>query len=357
MTLDSPRQLRLQDPVERPEPATMRAVQVAEPNGPLSLVERVVPDPAPGEVRIRVEACGICHSDSFATTGSFPGLKYPIVPGHEVAGTIDAVGAGVVGWHIGERVGVGWHGGHCGRCEACRHGDFVNCTNAKIPGINIDGGYAEYMIAPTEALARIPEELTSLEAAPLLCAGITVFGALRSSLARGGDIVAVLGIGGLGHLGIQFAARLGFRTVAIARGCDKEGLARQLGARHYIDSESHDPAQVLQDLGGARVILATATSSDAMSCAVGGLARDGQLLVVGVSGEPIRVTPLQLISGRQSVTGWQCGASIESEETMRFSAMTGVRPRIEIYPLERAAEAYERMMSGEARFRVVLQNR
>jgi D-arabinose 1-dehydrogenase-like Zn-dependent alcohol dehydrogenase len=333
----------------------MRVVQVAEPNGPLSLVERPVPDPGPGEVRIRVAACGICHSDTFAKTGSFPGVKYPIVPGHEVAGTIDAVGAAVAGWHAGQRVGVGWHGGHCGRCAACRHGDFANCADIKIPGINIDGGYAEYMIAPVEALALIPDDLTWLEAAPLLCAGITTFHALRNSPARGGDVVAILGIGGLGHLAIQFAAKLGFRTVAIARGRDKERLARQLGAQHYIDSARQNPAQALQALGGARVILATVTNSDAMSRAIDGLGRDGQLLVVGVAGEPIQVTPLQLISGRRSVAGWPCGASIDSEDTLRFSATMGVRPRIETYPLDRAAEAYDRMMSGNARFRVVIQ--
>ncbi len=335
--------------------ATMRVVQVAEPNGPFSLVERPVPDPGPDEVRVRVEACGICHSDMFAKTGSFPGLKYPIVPGHEIAGVIDAVGAGVADWRPGQRVGVGWHGGHCGRCAACRRGDFVDCANLKIPGINIDGGYAEYMIAPIEALALVPDDLKSAEAAPLLCAGITTFNALRNSPARGGDTVAILGVGGLGHLGIQFAVKLGFRTVAIARGRDKEQLARELGAHHYIDSESQDPAAELRALGGARVILATVTSSDAMSRVVDGLGKDGQLLVVGAAAAPINVSPFQFIPGRRSVAGWPSGTSIDSEDTLKFSAMTGVRPRIETFPLDRAAEAYDRMMSGKARFRVMLE--
>ena len=335
--------------------ATMKVVQIAEPNGAFSLVERPIPDPGPGEARIRVEACGICHSDMFAKTGAFPGISYPIVPGHEVAGVIDAVGTGVLGWRPGQRVGVGWHGGHCGQCLACRRGDFVSCLNLKVPGINMDGGYAEFMIAPVQGLALIPDDLKSLEAAPLLCAGITTFNALRNSPARGGDTVAILGIGGLGHLAIQFAAKMGFRTIAIARGRDKERLARELGAHHYIDSESEDPGAILQVNGGARVILATATSAQAMSRAVPGLGQDGQLLVVGASMEPIEVNPIQLISGRRSVAGWPSGTAIDSEDTLRFSAMTGVRPRIEVYPLERAAEAYDRMMSGKARFRVVLQ--
>jgi D-arabinose 1-dehydrogenase-like Zn-dependent alcohol dehydrogenase len=308
-------------------------------------------------VRIRVEACGVCHSDVFAKTGIWPGLKYPVVPGHEVIGTIDSVGAGVVDWHRGQRVGVGWFAGNCGRCLACRRGDLVNCANLKTPGINIDGGYAEYMIAPIEGLSLVPDGLASLESAPLLCAGITTFNALRNTSARGGDTVAILGIGGLGHLGVQYAVKLGFRTVAIARGRDKEALARELGAHEYIDSESQDPAQALQALGGARVILATATNSDAMSRTIGGLGIDGQLLVVGATSEPIQVSPFQLIPGRRSVAGWPSGTAIDAEDTLKFSAMTGVRPRIEVYPLERAAEAYDRMMSGKARFRVVIQVR
>ncbi|HXV24721.1 MAG TPA: alcohol dehydrogenase [Alphaproteobacteria bacterium] len=335
--------------------ATMKVIQIAEPNAAFSLVERPIPDPGPGEARIRVKACGICHSDMFAKTGAFPGITYPIIPGHEIAGVIDAVGAGVVAWQPGQLVGVGWHGGHCGQCPACRRGRFIDCANAKIPGINMDGGYAQYMIAPTAALARVPEGLEAAEAAPLLCAGITTFNALRNSPARGGDTVAILGIGGLGHLGIQFAAKMGFRTVAIARGRDKERLARELGAHHFIDSESQDPGATLQALGGARVILATVTSARAMSRVIPGLGTDGQLLVVGASIEPIEVTPLQLIAGRRSLAGWPSGTAIDSEDTLGFSAMTGVRPRIEVYPLHRAADAYDRMMSGKARFRVVLQ--
>jgi D-arabinose 1-dehydrogenase-like Zn-dependent alcohol dehydrogenase len=335
--------------------ATMKVVQIAEPNGAFALVERPIPNPGAGEARIRVEACGICHSDMFAKTGAFPGIAYPIVPGHEVAGVIDAVGAGVAGWQPGQRVGVGWHGGHCGQCPACRRGDFIDCVNLKTPGINMDGGYAEYMIAPVQALARIPGDLKALEAAPLLCAGITTFNALRNSPARAGDTVAILGIGGLGHLGVQFAAKMGFRTVAVARGREKEPLARELGAHHYVDTESQDPASALQSLGGARVILATVTNAQAMTRVVGGLGADGQLLVVGASIDPIEVSPLQLIPGRRSIAGWPSGTAIHSEDTLNFSAMTGVRPRIEIFPLERAADAYERMMSGKARFRVVLQ--
>jgi D-arabinose 1-dehydrogenase-like Zn-dependent alcohol dehydrogenase len=335
--------------------ATMKVVQIAEPNGAFALVERPIPNPGAGEARIRVEACGICHSDMFAKTGAFPGIAYPIVPGHEVAGVIDAVGAGVAGWQPGQRVGVGWHGGHCGQCPACRRGHFIDCVNLKTPGINMDGGYAEYMIAPVQALARIPDDLKALEAAPLLCAGITTFNALRNSPARAGDTVAILGIGGLGHLGVQFAAKMGFRTVAVARGREKEPLARELGAHHYVDTESQDPASALQSLGGARVILATVTNAQAMTRVVGGLGADGQLLVVGASIDPIEVSPLQLIPGRRSIAGWPSGTAIHSEDTLNFSAMTGVRPRIEIFPLERAADAYERMMSGKARFRVVLQ--
>src|SRR5262245_7702651 len=335
--------------------AKMRVVQVTEANGPLRLVERPVPEPRAGEVRVRVEACGVCHSDAFAKTGQYPGMAYPIVPGHEIAGVIDAVGAGVEEWKKGQRVGVGWHGGHCNRCAPCRRGDFISCVNHKIPGINMDGGYAEYMIAPVEGLALVPDELKSLEAAPLLCAGITTFNALRNSGARGGDTVAILGIGGLGHLGVQFAAKLGFRTIAIARGKDKGPLAKQLGAHRYIDSEAEDPAAVLQSLGGARIILATVTNSPAMTRTIGGLGRDGRLLVVGASGEPIEVSPFQLIPGRRSVGGWPSGTATDSEDTLNFSALTGVRPLIETFPLEKAADAYERMMSGKARFRVVIQ--
>jgi D-arabinose 1-dehydrogenase-like Zn-dependent alcohol dehydrogenase len=335
--------------------ARIRVVQVREPGAPLELVERGVPEPGPGQVRIRVEACGICHSDAFVKAGTYPGIRYPAVPGHEVAGRIDAAGAGVPPiWRVGQRVGVGWFGGHCGHCPPCRHGDFISCVNLLVPGISYDGGYAEYMIAPQAALAAIPDELDAVEAAPLLCAGITTFNALRHSGAKGGDLVAVLGIGGLGHLGVQFAARLGFETVAVARGKDKEDLALRLGAKRYIDSRAADAAQALKDMGGARVILATAPSSEAMTAVVDGLGVDGKLLVVGATADPIGVTPLQLIGRRASVSGWPSGTAVESEETMRFCALTGVRPMIETYPLERAAEGYERMISGAARFRAVL---
>jgi D-arabinose 1-dehydrogenase-like Zn-dependent alcohol dehydrogenase len=335
--------------------AKMRVVQVAEPNGPLELVERDIPEPAAGQVRVRVQACGVCHSDAFTKEGTYPGLTYPRVPGHEVAGVIDALGpSGTVPWSVGQRVGVGWYGGHCGYCDRCRRGDFVTCRRAQIPGITFDGGYAEYMIAPAQALASIPDELGDAEAGPLLCAGITTFNALRHSGARAGDLVGVLGIGGLGHLGVQFAARMGFETVAIARGRDKEPLARQLGARHYIDSRGEDVAARLGELGGASVVLATVTSAKAMSAVVDGLAVGGKLLVVGAAPEPIEVSPFQLIGGRRSVQGWPSGVAADSDDTLAFSARAGVRPMIETYPLERAAEAYARMMSGEARFRVVL---
>ena len=335
--------------------AKMRAVQISKANGPLELVERDVPEPGPRQVRIKVQACGICHSDAFSKEGTFPGLRYPIVPGHEIAGVVEAAGADVDPWQTGQRVGVGWHGGHCGRCDRCRRGDFVNCRFAQIPGVTYDGGYADYMVAPVEALALIPEDLAAEDAAPLLCAGITTYNALRNSGARGGDLVGILGIGGLGHLGVQFAAKMGFETVAIARGRDKEELARKLGAHHYLDSEAQNVAAELTKRGGARVILATATSAKAMTSVIDGLGADGKLLVVGASADPIEVSPLQLIGGRRSVQGWPSGTSIDSEDTLAFSALSGVRPMIETMPLERAAEAYERMISGKARFRMVLQ--
>ena len=334
--------------------ATMRVVQVPRPNGPLELVERAIPEPGAGAVRIKVSACGICHSDSFTKEGTFPGVQYPRVPGHEVAGIIDAVGPGVMGWAAGQRVGVGWHGGHCGYCESCRRGDFVTCqTAAQVPGITYDGGYAEYMIAPAEALARIPDALTAAEAGPLMCAGITTFNALRHSGAQPGDVVAILGIGGLGHLGVQFAAKMGFQVIAIARGADKAPLARQLGAWQYIDSQAQEPAAELRKLGGAKVILATATSGKALSAVLGGLGVDGKMIIVGAA-DPLEVSPLLLIGGRRSVMGWPSGTSIDSQDALRFSALTGVRSMNEVFPLARAAEAYERMMSGKARFRVVL---
>jgi D-arabinose 1-dehydrogenase-like Zn-dependent alcohol dehydrogenase len=334
--------------------ARMRVVQVAAPGAPLELVEREVPSPGTGEVRIRVEACGICHSDSFTKDGSFPGIRYPIVPGHEVAGRIDALGPGAEPWREGQRVGVGWHGGHCGHCDRCRRGDFVTCRELRIPGIAYDGGYADYMIAPAQALAVIPGDLDAEAAAPLLCAGITTFNALRHSGARPGDLVTVLGIGGLGHLALQFASRMGFDVVAIARGKDKEELARTLGARRYLDSQAVDVAAELAARGGARVILATVTSAKAMSAVVDGLAVDGKLLVIGATPEPIEVSPFQLIGRRTSIQGWPSGVAADSEDTLSFSALTEVRPMVETFPLEQAAAAYDRMMSGAARFRVVL---
>ena len=332
----------------------MRSVQVSEPKGPLEVVERDIPEPGAAQVRIKVQACGICHSDSLMKEGLFPGIQYPRVPGHEIAGVIDAVGKDVTEWKTGHRVAVGWHGGHCGHCESCRRGDFVTCRYAQVPGFTYDGGYAEYMIAPTEALASIPDELSATEAAPLMCAGITTYNALRNSGARVGDIVAILGIGGLGHLGIQFAAKMGFKTVAIARGKDKEELVRKLGARHYIDSKSQNPVEELVKLGGAKIILGTVPSGKAMSEVLGGLAVNGKLIMIGASDEPLEVSPNFFLSGRRSVAGWPAGTSIDSQDTLSFSVLSGVRPMNEIYPLEQAAEAYEQMMSGKARFRAVL---
>ncbi|CAH2895305.1 MAG: Alcohol dehydrogenase (EC [uncultured Paraburkholderia sp.] len=332
----------------------MKAVQVDAAGGPLTVVERDIPQPGDGHVRIKVQACGICHSDSLTKEGLWPGLQFPRVPGHEIAGVIDALGNGIEGWTVGQRVGVGWHGGHCGRCARCRQGDFVLCERAQVPGISYDGGYAEFVVAPVEALASIPDDLSDADAAPLLCAGITTFNALRNSGARAGDVVAVLGIGGLGHLGVQFARKMGFRTVAIARGQDKAALAKELGAHHYIDSRADNVAEELQKLGGARVILATVTSGKAMSAAVGGLGLNGKMIMVGLSEEPVEVPIAQFIMGRNSIQGWPSGTSADSQDTLAFSALSGVKPMIEEFPLERAAEAYERMMSGDARFRVVL---
>ncbi|CAM2155588.1 alcohol dehydrogenase, propanol-preferring [Pararobbsia alpina] len=333
---------------------TMQAVQVTKAGGPFEIVERDIPDPSDGHVLIKVQACGVCHSDSLTKEGHWPGLQYPRVPGHEIAGVIEKLGAGVQGWQVGQRIGVGWHGGHCGLCENCRHGDFVLCKNGLVPGISYDGGYAQYMVAPQEALARMPDDLSDVDAAPLLCAGITTFNALRKSGAHAGDVVAVLGIGGLGHLGVQFARKMGFITVAIARGQDKAPLAKQLGAHHYIDSEAQNVAESLQKLGGARVILATVTSGKAMSAVIGGLGLNGKLIVVGISTEPVEVPVAQFIMGRQSVQGWPSGTAADSQETLAFSALSGVKPMIEQYPLSRAPEAYDRMMSGKARFRVVI---
>ena len=334
--------------------ATMRAVQATKPGGPLELVEREIPQPSVRQVRVKVQACGLCHSDSLTIEGHWPGIQYPRVPGHEIAGVIDAVGKDVPRWKAGQRVGVGWQGGYCGFCDSCRRGSFVTCQSAQIPGISYDGGYADYVVVPFEALASIPDELSAAEAGPLMCAGITTFNSLRNSGARAGDLVAILGIGGLGHLGVQFAARMGFRTVAIARGQEKEALARKLGAAHYIDSESGKVSEALTKLGGARVVLATATNGPAIAAAVGGLGVDGKLIVVGAAFEPMPVNALELIGARRSIQGWPSGTSIDSEDTMAFSARAGVRPLIEEVPLEKAQEGYQRMMSNQARFRVVL---
>ncbi len=333
--------------------ATMRVAQVPRPKGAFEVVERPIPAPTAGTVRIKVQACGICHSDSLTKEGGYPGLEYPRVPGHEVAGVIDAVGPGVAGWQPGQRVGVGWNGGYCGFCDHCRRGDFFACVRGQVTGISYDGGYGEYLIAPASAVALMPTELPPVEAAPLMCAGLTTFNALRNSGARPGDVVAVLGLGGLGHLGVQYAVKMGFHTVGIARGKDKETLARKLGAALYIDSQAQDPAAELLKLGGAKVILATATSGEAMSAVQGGVAVNGTLLIVGAA-ESMQVSPLSLLMGCRSVKGWYSGTSIDSQDTLAFSMRAGIRPMIETYPLERVAEAYDRMMSGKARFRVVL---
>jgi len=332
----------------------MKAVQISKPGGNFEVVERPVPQPDRGQVRIKVEACGICHSDTLVKEGLLPGIQYPRVPGHEIAGRIDAVGPDVTLWKPGQRVGVGWHGGHCFICERCRSGDFINCKVEKITAIHFDGGYAEYMIAPAEAVALMPDDLPADEAAPLLCAGITVFNALRNSGARAGDLVAVQGIGGLGHLGIQYARQMGFRTVAIWRGGDKQPLAKKLGAHTFIDTSAGAPAAALQKMGGARIVLATAPDSKSMSALVDGLAPNGTLMIVGADMASLTVTPLQLIGGRSSIRGWASGTAKDSQDALEFSALSGVRPMIERYPLEKAAAAYDQMISGRARFRVVL---
>ena len=332
----------------------MKAVQVSKPGANFEIVERPTPQPEPGQVRIKVEDCGICHSDALVKEGHWPGIQYPRVPGHEIAGRIDAVGANVTQWKPGQRVGVGWHGGHCFQCDPCRRGDFVLCLFAKVTGISFDGGYAEYVVVPAEAVAAMPDDLPAAEAAPLLCAGITVFNSLRNSGARSGDLVAVQGIGGLGHLGIQYARQMGFRTVAIGRGKDKQALAKKLGAHEYVDTSAGAPAEALQKLVGARVILATAPDSKSISALVDGVSPNGTLLIVGATMESLTVTPLQLIGGRKNIQGWPSGTAKDSEDTLQFSSLSGVRPMIEKYPLEKAAEGYEQMISGKARFRVVL---
>jgi D-arabinose 1-dehydrogenase-like Zn-dependent alcohol dehydrogenase len=332
----------------------MKAAQVPKPGADFEIVEREIPKADAGQVRIKVQACGICHSDVFTKEGQWPGIQYPRVPGHEVVGTIDELGAGVSEWKKRQRVGVGWHGGHDGTCRACRRGDFRNCQNLKVPGISYDGGYQQFMVAPVEAVVAIPESLGAAEAAPLLCAGITTYNSLRHSGAMPGDLVAVQGIGGLGHLGIQFASKFGYQVAAIGRGSEPAALAKKLGASVYIDSKSTNAAGALQKLGGAQVILATAPSSKAMSELFDGLGPNGKLLVVGVASDPLEITPVQLVTGSRTIQGWASGTTADEEDTLRFAELTGVRPMIETYPLEKAAEGYARMMSGNAQFRVVL---
>jgi D-arabinose 1-dehydrogenase-like Zn-dependent alcohol dehydrogenase len=334
--------------------AKMKVAQVAKPGADFEIVEREIPQAGAGQVRIRVQACGICHSDSLTKEGHWPGITYPRSPGHEIAGLIDELGAGVTGWKKGQRVGVGWHGGQDGTCLSCRRGDFGNCAKLKIPGISYDGGYAEYMVAPVEALAAMPESLDATDAGPLMCAGVTTFNSLRHSGALPADLVAVQGIGGLGHLGVQFASKFGYKVVAIGRGPENEALAKKLGASIYIDSKTTKAAEELQKLGGARVILATAPSSKSMSELIDGLGANGKLLVVGAAFDPIEASPFQLIQGMKTIQGWASGIPTDSEDTLRFAELTGVRPMIEKYPLEKVNEGYARMMSGKAQFRVVL---
>ncbi len=334
--------------------ARMKVVQVPKPGAAFEIVEREIPEPGPGQVRVKVNACGICHSDVLTKEGLYPGIQYPRSPGHEISGRIDAVGPGVKQWKSGQRVGVGWHGGHCFVCENCRRGDFILCVNGKVTGIHFDGGYAEYTVVPAEAVAAMPDDIKDDQAAPLLCAGITVFNSMRNSGVRAGELVAVQGLGGLGHLGVQYARQMGFRTVAIGRGADKKSLAEKLGAHLYLDSAAVDAAAELKKMGGARLILATAPDAKAISAMAGGLGSNGELLVVGVPLDPISINVMQIVGGRQRVQGWPSGSAIDSEDTLRFSVLTGVRPMIETYPLEKAAEAYDRMMSGKARFRVVI---
>jgi D-arabinose 1-dehydrogenase-like Zn-dependent alcohol dehydrogenase len=331
----------------------MRAVQASKAGAPFEVVEREVPSPRAGEVRVKVEACGVCHSDALVKFAAFPGVTLPRIPGHEIAGRIDGVGQGVTAWKMNDRVGVGWHGGHCFECTACRKGLFLNCVREKITGISFDGGYAEYVVVPEESLARMPDGLSPVEAGPLLCAGITTYNSLRNSGARAGDTVAIQGIGGLGHLAIQFAARMGFRTVAVSRGADKEPLARELGAHAYIDTKTVSAAEGLQKLGGADLVLATAPNAEAIASTIDGLKPRGKLLIVAASAEPMTFHPLTLLSGK-TIAGWPSGSSIDSEETLAFAALSGVRPRTEVFPLEKAEEAFARVMQNRVRFRAVL---
>ncbi len=332
----------------------MKKVRVINPGGSFDLVEEDRRAPAAGYARVKVQACGICHSDSLTKEGVLPGIAYPRAPGHEIAGVIDALGEGTDPWQVGDRVGIGWHGGHCGKCDSCRRGDFITCARLQIPGISYDGGYAELVIAPVQALARIPDGIAPEDAGPLMCAGVTTFNALRNSGARPGDLVAIQGIGGLGHLGVQFASKFGFATVAIGRGAEKKALALKLGAGDYIDTRSQDVAKELSGLGGARVILATAPDGKAMGSLIDGLGVDGKLIIVGASVEPFAVSSFQLLMARKSIVGWPSGTSMDSEDTLKFAATNDVRPMIETFPLERAAEAYEHMISGKVRFRSVL---
>jgi D-arabinose 1-dehydrogenase-like Zn-dependent alcohol dehydrogenase len=334
--------------------AKMKIALVPKAGADFEIVEREIPNPEAGQVRIRVQACGICHSDVFTKEGLWPGIVYPRAPGHEIAGVIDSLGDRVSQWKVGQRVGVGWHGGHDGTCQSCRRGDFITCVNGKVPGIHYDGGYAEYVVVPQEALATMPDSLDPASAAPLMCAGITMFNALRHTHASPPDLVAIQGVGGLGHLGIQFASKLGYRVAAIGRGSDSAPLAKKLGAHTYIDSKATSVADALQKLGGARVILATAPDGKSMSALIDGLGIDGTLVTVGAGATPIEVTPLQLISHRKSIKGWASGTATDSEDTLRFAELSGVRPMIETYPLAKVAEGYARMMSGDAEFRVVL---
>jgi D-arabinose 1-dehydrogenase-like Zn-dependent alcohol dehydrogenase len=331
----------------------MRCVPVTSANGPLEVIEREKPTPGPGQIGISIEACGVCHSDVFVTSAGFAGLALPRVPGHEIAGRVDAVGEGVTAWRVGDRVGVGWHGGHCFKCDACRTGDFLNCVEAKITGISHDGGWADYVTVPWESAARIPEGLPAEDAGPLLCAGVTTYNALRNSGARSGDTVAVLGVGGLGHLGVQYARQMGFHTVALSRGPEKEALAKELGAHRYIDTAANDPAAALQAIGGADVVLATAPNAKAITATFGGLKARGKLIVVGAAPDPLEIPAFDLLSGR-SVAGWPSGSAIDSEATMQFSVLTGVRPRIEKFPLAQAGEALAKVLSNDVRFRAVL---
>jgi D-arabinose 1-dehydrogenase-like Zn-dependent alcohol dehydrogenase len=330
-----------------------RAFQITAAGGDFELVQREFPEPGPGQVRIRVQACGVCHSDSITKYGIFP-IAYPRVPGHEVAGVIDAIAADVPVFKVGQRVGLGWHGGHCNYCTPCRRGDFILCENQKIAGISYDGGYADYVLAPANALALIPDDLADVDAAPLMCAGVTTFNSLRHSGAKAGDLVAILGIGGLGHLGVQFAAKVGYHTVAIARGQDKAPLAKELGAHHYIDSTTQDFAAELQKLGGASVILSTLTDAPSLTQAIGGLGPNGKLVILGVPEKPFEVSTIPLVMGNRTIAGWASGTGMDSEDTLNFSALTGVKPKIETYTLDKAPEAFDRMMSGKARFRVVI---